>query len=207
MASKYSYENARYGHLPKHWDAEDKKVCIWRPPLQTEYPLDRLLGKYTIVALYNEDEPQWRLNPTDTEQYLVLGLRAGCIMADENVYGIFRASNGVRRGTFAGLTPFPVRTGPPRPTLRRFDLATSYENRIPREGHGLEVLDAVDNNGNNYVALKLEYFVKGSNCISYMAKKQPNEAERCMLTEDERRSLGITMTFEEVEEAARIAAP
>jgi hypothetical protein len=160
-----------------------------------------MMGTYSFVSMLNEWKPQLRIGE-ENPGFLKLGIRHGALPAWENVYGLFQAANDWRRGAFAGAVPHAVSEGPPRPTLRRFDLLTSYENRVPLNGHALEVLDAVDDNGNSYIVMRLEYFVEDSTCISYMGKKQLHEGVRVRLTKAERRNLGISLTFEEVERQA-----
>ncbi|KAJ6615875.1 hypothetical protein B0H10DRAFT_2435250 [Mycena sp. CBHHK59/15] len=164
--------------------------------------------------MHNEDKPEVQLGlgprPSDPG-FLTLSLHPGAVPAWENVYGSFDATNGWRRGTFEGLKPWDLPfapESPPRPNLRRFDLVTvAHEGYLPREGHALEVFDAVDENGNNYIALMLEYCNPDSNCVSYMGKKQVNDGKRCGLTAKERRRLGISLTFEEVERGKQRSYP
>ncbi|KAJ7144544.1 hypothetical protein C8R44DRAFT_916586 [Mycena epipterygia] len=177
----------------------------------TPYPLESLLSTYVFVSMIEEDSPQWRMS-ADNPGFLKLGPRHGrdTTPAWENIYGLFQASNDFKRGAFLGLMPYddgttslpPIDITRERPNLRRFDLLTSYEKHVPLKGHALDVLDAVDDNGNNYIVMMLEYCVVDSNCISYMAKKQVSEGERVGLTESERMKLGITLTLEEVERLA-----
>ncbi|KAJ7662830.1 hypothetical protein DFH06DRAFT_1190906 [Mycena polygramma] len=204
-SSKYRYENLRLGHLPKHWSTDDQQVYMWQPFLTTPYPLENLLGTYRVVSMRNEDEPQWRLGE-ENPGFIKLGLRSGQAATWENVYGVFQVLNDFKRGAFNGLMPheqvvaWTLETkSPPRPTLRRFDLITSYERRIPLKGHALEVLDAVDGNGNNYIAIMFEYCVERSNCISFMGKKQSGDEANVGFTDEERRKLGISLSFDEVE--------
>ncbi|KAJ7702767.1 hypothetical protein B0H17DRAFT_1176078 [Mycena rosella] len=196
---------AMMGHLPKHWNAEEERVYAWQPFLSTEYSLERMMGTYSFVSMLKEYKPQLRMGD-ENPGFLKLGVRRGAEPAWENVYGYFQVLNDSRRGAFTGVLPHgvdeAVSRGPPRPNLRRFNLLTSYENRIPLKGHALEVLDAVDDNGNNYIAMMQEYFVEDSTCISYMGKKQLSDGVRVRLTETERRNLGISLTFEEVERQA-----
>ena len=49
--------------------------------------------------------------------------------------------------------------GPPHPTLRYFSLSTSYMGALPLKGHALEVLDATDDTGANYIALMILTFI------------------------------------------------
>ncbi|KAJ7134058.1 hypothetical protein C8R43DRAFT_639948 [Mycena crocata] len=208
LMSRYHYENARMGHLPKHWSAEEEKVCIWQPFLvDTPHSLNKFLGTYAFVSMWDEDRPEYRLGTetTDNPGFLKLGLQRGAEPSWENVQGFFQTMNDWRRGAFSGLVPYQLSEAQaggqvdPRPNLRRFDLITSYLNHVPLKGHAMDVLDAVDDNGNNYIVMMLEYCVSGSDCVSYMAKKQLDDTSRVGLTESERRKLGISLTFEEVE--------
>ncbi|KAJ6535568.1 hypothetical protein B0H19DRAFT_1383097 [Mycena capillaripes] len=130
------------------------------------YSVENILGTY------------WRIGE-ENPGFLTLGLRAGVSATWENVYGVFQALNDSTRGAFNGLMSYEAAVAasgsPPRPTLRRFDLVTSYEWRVPLQGHAFEVLDAVDDNGNNYIAMMLEYCIPGSNCVSFMGKKELRE--------------------------------
>ncbi|KAJ6473360.1 hypothetical protein C8R47DRAFT_718657 [Mycena vitilis] len=187
-SSKYRYKNMRMGHLPKHWSTDDQQVYIWQPFLTTPYPLENLLGTYRVVSMWNEDEPQWGSLGEENPGFIKLGLRSGQAGTWENVYGVFQ----VVAWTLENKSP-------PRPSLRCFDLITSYERRIPLKGHALEVLDAVDGNGNNYIAIMFEYCAERSNCISFMGKKQSGDEANIGLTDEERRNLGISLSFDEVE--------
>ncbi|KAJ7767902.1 hypothetical protein DFH07DRAFT_808056 [Mycena maculata] len=207
MTFAYSYENARFGHLPKHWSTAERRVCAWQPFLRHPHSLENVLGTYVFVSLLDEGRPEMRLGP-ENPGFLTLELPrdASGSPAWDNVHGSFQAENDWRRGAFTGLMPHGMAeatlTSSRRPNLRRFDLSTSYNNRVPLKGHALDVLDAVDDNGNNYIVMMLEYFVVGSNCFSYMAKKQLAPGDRVGLTDSECTKLGISSTYEEVERAA-----
>jgi hypothetical protein len=66
----------------------------------------------------------------------------------------------------------------------------------PLVGHAMDVFAELDDNGNHYVGMMMEYCVSRTNCISYMVKK-------CGLTEEEGTRLGVLLTFEEVERLGR----
>ncbi|KAJ7134020.1 hypothetical protein C8R43DRAFT_956328 [Mycena crocata] len=186
----YNYENNVARHLPKHWDPAEERVCVWQPNLPTEYPLERLLGAYTFASFFNEDKP-YNILMYEDMAFLKLSLRPGTQSAPENVLGVFEVGDdGWVGGTFAGLTPANISGGPPRPTLYRVTLSSSLKNFVRLKDHALEVLDAVDDNGNNYIhigPIRFGYFDRGSNCRSYMAKKQLGGGQKATLTRAERR--------------------
>ncbi|KAJ7087955.1 hypothetical protein B0H15DRAFT_841884 [Mycena belliarum] len=189
-------------NVPKHWDVDDQKAYPWQPYLtNATYPIERLMGTYVFVSLFNEDQPNMYMLGAQNPGFLKLGTRQGAPEELQNVYGYFQVANDTKRGAFIGLMPQHEAMNPPRTNLRKFDLVTAYENRIPLKGHGLDVLDVVDDNGNNYIAIMLEYFAEGSNCISYMGKKQLRDEDRIGLTEVESLRLGIGISFDELERA------
>ncbi|KAF7305636.1 hypothetical protein HMN09_00817100 [Mycena chlorophos] len=219
MGRNYDYENATAIHLPKHWDEAAGRVVTWLPWLSQSHPVDSLLGAYTFVAVRTPEispvatEFPARHAHTRTSSMGALGtlqlrLHAGSALAFDNVAGSFSLPLESASGSFVSLrTRAAAATfdrasfdGPPRPTLRYFDLSTSYMGSVPPKGHALEVLDAVDDNGNNYVALMLEYAEKKSKATAYLGKKDV-EGEYVGLTEDESRRLGIGISFEEVEKS------
>ncbi|KAJ7052832.1 hypothetical protein C8F01DRAFT_1375639 [Mycena amicta] len=202
MVRNYDYENLNMAHLPKHWDVSSQRVVTWLPWLSRTYPIESLLGTYSFVAVRNDPK---RGESTGTLGTLQLGLYAGPALTWENVSGSFDLA-GAAKGTFVSLTAPHTSAildpasfgGPPRQTLRYFDLTSSYMGSVPLRGHALEVLDAVDELGNNYIAFMLEHASKGSKAVAYLGKKQ-SAGSIVGLSDAERRQLGIGSTFEEVE--------
>ncbi|KAH8834730.1 hypothetical protein DL96DRAFT_1549456 [Flagelloscypha sp. PMI_526] len=200
----YGIESRMYGHLPKHWDAGDRKVKIWMPFSQVDYPVERLIGTYTFVSMRREGDERARMGE-DNPGFLKLFIRPNQTEAHRNVCGIFRASNDWRRGTFSGLRANPKAEGsdPPRPNAYLFDLVTAQN--IVKRGHALDVLDVQDDKGNNFISMMLEYDVDGSECIWFMGKKtEEGEPDaQSSLTQEEKERLGIDIPFEIVEERGR----
>ncbi|KAF7291297.1 hypothetical protein MIND_01273700 [Mycena indigotica] len=135
MPRNYDYENATLKDLPKHWDAATNRVVSWLPALSLPYPLENLLGRYTLVAARNQPKSLCE-NSTGSLGSLTLDLYAGDRLSWENISGSFSLANSAlaASGRFLGLrtpevSPFDrasfSATGIARPTLRSFELTTS----------------------------------------------------------------------------------
>lgn len=165
----------------------------------TVYPIDRLLGTYNFVSMMDEDDIKLCMGEANPGS-LYLFVPVGQEVTYDNICGVFLAANNWSRGTFRGLSPTQTRN---RPNLMRFNLITQHN--VIKEGHGLDITEALDSNGNNYISMMLEYWNMDSNCISYRGKKNVG-GNPLGLSLAEKEKLGINLTFEAVEQRGRTTA-